>query len=384
MKAWISPLNSSTTQRTEMTASKARFAFFLPGLYEGGAERIILNLSGGIAAKGYPVDLVLARAEGPYMPQIPKYVRLVDLKAERVRSSVPALVAYLRSERPTALLSGLFTNIIALWARRLSGIRQRVVITEHNTLSAVVSNQHDMRWQWYPKLAGWFYPWADEIIAVSKAIAEDLARSTTIRRERIQVVYNPVINSELARKSKEPVQHNWFRAGEPPVILAAGRLTKQKGFDVLIQAFALMRQKRRARLLIVGEGQLRAELEALVDELGLRQDVCLAGFVQNPYPYLAHASLFALSSRWEGLPTVLIEALYLGTPIVATDCTGGTREILNDGEYGRLVPVDSPGALADAMSLSLDTRPPEPPKESWLPYDSDFVVSRYLDLLLGA
>ncbi len=367
-----------------MTASKARFAFFLPGLYEGGAERIILNLSGGIAAKGYPVDLVLARAEGPYMPQVPKYVRLVDLKAERVRSSVPALVSYLRSERPTALLSGLFTNIIALWARRLSGIRQRVVITEHNTLSAVVSNQHDMRWQWYPKLAGWFYPWADEIIAVSKAIADDLARSTTIPRNRIQVIYNPVINSELARKSKDPVQHNWFRVGEPPVILAVGRLTKQKGFDVLIQAFALMRQTRRARLLILGEGQLRAELEALVDELGLKQDVCLAGFVQNPYPFMAHASLFALSSRWEGLPTVLIEALYLGTPIVATDCTGGTREILNDGEYGRLVPVDAPGALAEAMSLSLDSRPPQPPKESWLPYDSDYVVSRYLDLLLGA
>ena len=367
-----------------MSTSKERLALFLPGLYEGGAERIILNLAKGIAAQGHAVDLVLARAEGPYMGQIPDSVRLVDLKAARVLSSVPALIRYIKREQPTAMLSALFTNIIALWARRLAGSPTRVVISEHNTLSSVVGNQNDLRWQWYPRLAGWCYPWADRIVAVSKGIADDLAETTTIPRDRIQVIYNPVITSDLREKSEEALDHPWFRTGEPPVILAVGRLTAQKAFDVLIRAFACVRKKRPARLLVLGEGELRPRLQALIRDLGLEQDVSLAGFVQNPYPYMAHASVLALSSRWEGLPTVLIEALYLGTPIVATDCAKGTREILMDGHYGRLVPVDAPGALADAIEASLDTRSTQPPSESWQPYESDFVVDRYLSLLLGA
>lgn len=367
----------------EMNTSKERLAFFLPGLYEGGAERVILNLAGSIASRGYPVDLVLARAEGPYMPQVPDNVRLVDLKAPRVLSSVPALAHYLRQERPAALLSAMFANLIALWARHLSGIRQRVVITEHNTLSSVVRNQVDVRWQWYPRLAGWFYPSADRIVAVSKAIADDLARSTKLSRQRIQVVYNPVVTADLRAKSQEPVQHAWFQGEEPPVIVAVGRLTTQKGFDVLIRAFSLIRQKRQARLLILGEGELRPHLDALVGELGLEQDVSLPGFVQNPYPYMVHARLLVQPSRWEGLPTVLIEALYLGTAIIAADCPGGTREILADGKYGQLVPVDSPTDLAHAMACSLDLPAAQSPKDSWHPFDADFVADRYLELLLG-
>jgi glycosyltransferase involved in cell wall biosynthesis len=367
-----------------MSTSKPRVALFLPGLYEGGAERIVLNLADGIAARGYPVDLVLARAEGPYMPQVPRSVRLVDLEAPRVLGSVPALVKYLRCERPAALLSAMFANVIALWARRLSGLPQRVVISEHNTLSSVVRNQTDVRWQWYPRLAGWFYPWADGIVAVSRAIADDLARNTDLPRAQIQVIYNPVVTPDLLCKSHEPLEHAWFQQEEPPVIVAVGRLTTQKAFDVLIRAFSQVRQKRQARLLILGEGELRPYLEALVKELGLDEDVSLPGFVQNPYPYMARACLFVQSSRWEGLPTVLIEALYLGTPIVATDCPGGTREILADGKYGKLATVDSPTDLAKAIAGSLDAHVPPLSKESWYPYDSNFVVDRYLKLLLGA
>ena len=364
-----------------MSTIKPRLAFFLPGLYDGGAERVVLNLASGIAAKGYPVDLVLARAEGPYLPQVPERVRVVDLKARRVLSSGPALAAYARRERPAALLSALFANIVALWARRMAGFPKRLLISEHNTLSSVVHNQRDLRWKIYPRIAGWFYPWADDIIAVSKAIADDLARTTTISRERIQVVYNPVVTPELLRKANEPLRHAWFGPGEPPVIVGLGRFTTQKGFDVLIRAFSLLRQHRSARLLILGEGALRTELQALVHELGLEADVSLPGFVQNPYPYVKQASLLVQPSRWEGLPTVLIEALYLGTPIVATDCPGGTREILMNGKYGRIVPTDAPDALAAAMEETLENCT-LPPPESWRPYESEFVVDRYLKLLL--
>ncbi len=366
-----------------MNIMKERLAFFLPGLYEGGAERVILNLVEGISTRGYPVDLILARAEGPYMVQVPDSVRVVDLKASRVMNSIPALVHYLHQERPAALLSALFANVIALVSRRMSGVPVRLVISEHNILSSVTQNQADLRWQFYPQLARWFYPWADGIIAVSNSVADDLVNTTTISRDRIRVVYNPVVNSMLGEKSMTKMDHPWFRLGEPPVIVSVGRLTTQKAFDVLIQAFTQLRQKHAARLLILGEGEDRPMLESLVRQLGCEQDVCLMGFVQNPYPYMARASLLALSSRWEGLPTVLIEALYLGTPVVATDCPGGSREILKNGEYGQLVPVNQPSVLADAMATCLIGGTHRPPRESWEPYGLDFAMDQYLNLLLG-
>jgi glycosyltransferase involved in cell wall biosynthesis len=365
-----------------MLTSKNRIAFFLPGLYEGGAERVILNLAKGVAERGYRVDLVLARAEGPYMSQIPQSVRLIDLNAIRVLTSIPSLIHYLRSEQPTTMLSALFANVIALMSRRLSGVPRRLVISEHNTLSSVTCHQPDLRWQLYPKLAGWLYPGADEIIAVSNGVAEDLAQTTTVPRHRIQVVYNPVVTPELSDKSKVTLDHPWFTPGAPPVIIAVGRLVPQKAFDVLIRAFSQVRKKRSVRLLILGEGEERPMLESLIKQLGLELDISMLGFVQNPYPYMAHAALFVLPSRWEGLPTVLIEALYLGIPIVATDCPGGSREILKNGAYGQLVPVDSDQILANAIDTSLNSQFPCPPRESWAPYTSEFVVDSYLKLLL--
>jgi glycosyltransferase involved in cell wall biosynthesis len=367
-----------------LNTTKERLALFLPGLYEGGTERIILNLAKGIASRGYAVDLVLARAEGAYMPQIPDTVRLIDLKAPRVLGSVPALVNYLQRERPKALLSAMFANVIALWARRLCSIPGRLVITEHNTLSSVVKNTNDFRWKLYPKMAGWFYPWADNIIAVSNYVAEDLTQVAKIPHNLIQVIYNPIVTQDLLEKSKASFEHPWFKDGETsPVVVAVGRLTDQKAFDVLIRAFSFVRKTRPVRLLILGEGENRPALQSLIKNLGLEQDVNLMGFVQNPYPYISHASLFVLPSRWEGLPTVLVEALYLDTPIIATDCPGGSREILKDGQYGRLVPVDEPLLLAEAIEESMDDHRSCPPKESWTPFTLEFAMDRYINILLG-
>lgn len=367
-----------------MKTSKERVAIFLPGLYEGGAERVMLNLAKEISARGYAVDLVLARAEGAYMDQVPGSVRLIDLKASRVITSTPTLIRYLRRERPAALLSSMFANLIALWARRLCGLPHRLVITEHNTLASVILNKKDWRWQLYPRLAGWFYPWADVIVAVSAGVANDLTRAAGLSRKLIQVVYNPVITPDLQKKAAARLEHPWFGEGRPPVILGIGRLTDQKAFDLLIHTFAQVRNNRPARLLILGEGEERPVLESLISRLGLEQDVRLMGFVQNPYPYLAQADLFVLPSRWEGLPTVLVEALYVGVPIVATDCPGGSREILKDGQYGKLVPVDSPILLTQAIEEALDHHNARPPGESWEPFQSDLVTDRYIKLLFGA
>lgn len=367
-----------------MNPSQERLAIFLPGLYEGGAERVMLNLAREISARGHPVDLVLARAEGPYMDQVPESVRLVDLKASRVAASTPALVRYLRREQPAALLSAMFANLIALWAKRLCGLPRRLVITEHNTLVSVVRNKQDLRWQAYPRLAGWFYPWADAIVAVSEGVANDLVQAAGLPRGSIQVVYNPIITDELKRKAAARLEHPWFEVGQPPVILGIGRLTEQKAFDLLLHAFSRVHASRPVRLVVLGEGEDRPVLESLAMRLGVEQDVSWMGFVQNPYPYLASTALFVLPSRWEGLPTVLVEALYTGTPIVATDCPGGSKEILKNGRYGKLVPVDSLDLLARAMENTLDDGGAHPPRESWEPFQSDLVTERYMDLLFGA
>ena len=309
-----------------------RLAIFLPGSYDGGAERTMVNLAEGLAGRGYAVDLVLAEAAGPYLAEVPSSVRLVVLNARQLRSSrtlacLPAFVRYLRRERPEALLSTLnYANIVALWARRLAGIPWRMVINEQNTVSAEIEGLPAWRRWLLPGLLKSFYPWADSVVAVSTGVADDLARVAGLERERVQVIYNPVVTPKVRRRAQEPLEHAWFAAGQPPVVLAVGRLTAQKDFPTLIRAFAQVRETSSMRLMILGDGDDRPALEALVRRLRLEQDVSLPGFVANPYAYMARSSLFVLSSRWEGLPTVLIEALYCGIPVVATDCPSGPRE----------------------------------------------------------
>jgi glycosyltransferase involved in cell wall biosynthesis len=368
--------------RPDVSAQR-KVALFLPALYGGGAERVVLQLAGGIASRGIAVSLVLARQEGPYLAEIPESVQTVNLKTSRDRQALPALVRHLRKERPSALLSGLHTNLIALWARRLARVSTRVIVVEHNTLSSRVRDDpSDIRMRWMPRLIRWFYPWADGIVAVSHGVADDLARETKIPRNRIRVIYNPTVIPELSEKAKAPLEHPWFQPGQPPVVLGAGRLTRQKDFPTLIKAFAQARKTYPSRLLILGEGEERPALETLVRDLGLQEEVQLPGFVNNPYPYMARAYLFVLSSRWEGLPGVLIEAMFCGTRLIATDCPSGPREILQNGRYGMLVPVGDADVLGQAIETALRGELQPPPPESWQPFELKRVTEEYLDILL--
>lgn len=361
-----------------------RLAIFLHGFYEGGAERTILNLADEMAGLGYSVDLVAARAVGPFLSQISDRVRLVDLNASRVLFSLPALVRYIRSEDPAALLSGIdYTNIMAVLARRIAGRKNRLVIVEHNTLSQRIQGLPTLYRTLLPGLMKAVYPGADTVVAVSQGVADDLAATTGLRRSRIQIIYNPVITQDLREKAQKPLEHPWFQDGQPPVLVAVGRLTAQKDYPNLLQAFALVHQSRRVRLVILGEGEERQALEKMIQELGLAEDVSLPGFVDNPYPYMVHAAVYVLSSRWEGLPTVLIEALYCGTPIVSTDCPSGPREILKDGLFGRLAPVGNSEMLAAAIQDALDCRMPALPAESWQPYTAEKTLEQYERALFG-
>jgi glycosyltransferase involved in cell wall biosynthesis len=367
-----------------MVNPERRIAIFMPSLSGGGAERAMLNLAHGLAEGGCAVDLVLAQAKGTYLSEVNDSVRIVDLAASRVLTSLPALARYLRNERPVALLSALdYANVVALWARRLAGIPGRVVVNEQNTISHSARNSARRRQRMVPHLVKRFYPWADYVIGNSQGVADDLSRVTGLPRGRIKILYNPVVTPELREKVRASPNHPWFEAGQPPVILAVGRLTKQKDFPTLIRAFAQAHQTRPTRLLILGEGPDRPALQALVNQLGLEDVVAMPGFVENPYAYMSRASLYVLSSRWEGLPTVLIEALYCGPPIIATDCPSGPREILGDGQHGLLVPVGEVTVLTQAIEAGLAGKTPRPTKESWHPYTLEAVVDQYLGLLLN-
>jgi len=338
-----------------MKYQRERIALFLPSLHGGGAERVMVNLARGFAEQGFKVDLVLAKAEGPYLSEVPKEVRVVDLKAKRVLYSLPGLVHYIRRERPKAMLSTLdHANIIALWARKISRVPFRLVIREANTAGMSKKDATTLRGKLMPSIMRYFYPWADGIVAVSKGVSEDLIKIIGVPAGKVKVIYNPAVTPEMFIKAEETLDHPWFTPGEPPVILGVGRLTAQKDFSTLICAFALVRKERPARLMILGEGEKREELEGLVRETGLDAEVDLPGFVDNPYNYMKRSKVFVLSSQWEGLPNVLIQALAIGTPVVSTDCPSGPAEILEGGKWGRLVPVGNADGLATAVMVSMN------------------------------
>lgn len=353
-------------------------AFFLPSVRGGGAQRVIVNLVQGIVQRGEPVDLVLAVADGVFLDQLPPQVRVVDLRAGRLVGSLVPLIRYLRRERPRVLISSMsHANIVALWAARLAGRGTPVMVTVHNTMSESSGSSGGMEL----RLLRRFYPWATWIVAVSRGAADDLARTTGLPRSRIEVVYNPVITPAILAQARTLPEHPWFQPGGPPVILGVGRLTRQKDFFTLVRAFAELRRRRCARLIILGEGEDRPALEALVAELGVGDSVSLPGFRDNAAAYMARSALFVLSSAWEGLPTVLIEALAAGTRVVSTDCPSGPREILQEGRLGALVPVGDASALAGAMEHGLGRTDPPLPPEALTAFTLDAAVDHYLRLI---
>jgi glycosyltransferase involved in cell wall biosynthesis len=204
-----------------------------------------------------------------------------------------------------------------------------------------------------PLAARLLYPWADGIVSVSQGVAEDLAKVTKLPKKRINLIYNPVITPELFVKAREKLNHPWFQPGEPPVILAVGRLHLQKDYPTLLRAFLRVRQLRRCRLVILGEGPEKDNLSNLINELGLQADVAMLGFVDNPYAYMKSSAAFVLSSAWEGFGNVIAEALAVGTPVVSTNCESGPAEILANGKYGELTPVGDAKAMTEAIDRVL-------------------------------
>jgi glycosyltransferase involved in cell wall biosynthesis len=365
----------------DRAALKGRLlVIYVPDLSGGGLERLQLDLAPLFIAAGLEVTFLLGTARGTLVTQVPAEARVVSLNVARQLSSLLPIVRYLRRARPDILLVHTeHPAILSLWARLIARTATRVIVCQHNTLSAQSRRTH---WQFriLPVLFRLFLGWADRIVAVSTGVADDLLTSCGVPRERIDVIYNGVVGGDFARKCAAPVDHPWFGAGVP-VIVAAGRLVEQKDFATLITAFATVARERDVRLVILGDGPLRSSLTQLAQSLGIAERIDMPGFRTNPLPYLREAALVVLSSRFEGFGMVLAEALACGTPVVSTDCPHGPAEILDYGRYGRLTPVGDRAALAQAMVDTLDA---PPPRETMKSRGNAFTVrgsaERYLDL----
>ncbi|MCA9073542.1 MAG: glycosyltransferase [Planctomycetaceae bacterium] len=334
--------------------SRNPITILVPSLGVGGAIRTAIHLAAGIADRGYCVDLVSMRNLDALSGEVPDSVRLVQFGASRVRWSLPSLVSYVKTEQPRSVIAiSTVANLMALAAIRLARTSTPLLVTEHNHLSSKAISRELWTNRLSPWLARLTYSGADAIAAVSDGVADDLADITRIARERIQVIYNPTYSPQYEFQARMPLVDDWFVPEAPPVILAAGRLHPQKDFPTLLRAFREFRSTRNARLVILGEGPERGHLEHVIHQLELNSDVRLPGFDPNPFRYMSRARMFVLSSRWEGLPGVLIQAMSVGCPVVSTDCPSGASEILHKGELGRLVPVGDHRSLANAMEAEI-------------------------------
>lgn len=362
-----------------MPAGDRRIAIYTASLRTGGVERFAINLSAELVGRGYPVDLVLASAEGPLLKQVHHAVRMVDLGSRRVLMSLPGLVRYLRRESPSALLTlQTHCNIAGIIATTLVSEPPRLIVSEHNTLARRMDSALDKE-ALLLRLASRLYHKAQAVVAVSNGVAGELRRLTHLTDREIVTIYNPVVGDDLTSSADSPLDHPWFVPGAPPVVLNVGRLVPQKDQATLLRAFAKLRQRRAARLMILGEGQERRDLEKLVERLGIQADVSMPGFDSNPYRYMRRCQVFVLSSAWEGLGNALIEAMACGAPVVSTDCPSGPAEILEHGQYGPLVPPGDDAALAIAIEQVLEN---PLPREALNRRAAEFSTARSADAYL--
>jgi glycosyltransferase involved in cell wall biosynthesis len=360
-----------------------RVALFHPCLIHGGIQRVFVNLARGFLEHGLAVDMVQATPEGDFRDQVPTGVRLVDLNASRALTSVTPLMRYLRRERPQVMISGAIqTNVAAVWARKLAHVSTRLILTEHNIVSVITNDAPMLRTRMTPFFVRRFYPWADGLIAVSQGAADDLCLVMGIPADRVYVIYNPIVGPELWERAAEPLVDASFAADPRPAILAVGRLHYHKDYPTLLRAFGTVRRKIDARLVFLGDGEERANLAAMTRQLALESGVIFLGNVSNPLPYMKRAAVLALSSTVESLGNVLVEAMAVGLPVVATDCPTGPRDILCNGTYGTLVPVGDSLALARALVAVLEsgTRPAIP-DEALARFRYDHVIRRYLAVM---
>lgn len=330
---------------------KRKLAIVIPSLRGGGAERVMLNIISHLNREEFNIRLIVIKKEGPYEKKLPSDIDVVDLNSNRVRYSIFKLIKELNKFKPDVILSTLgHLNLVLLSIRAFLKSKPKIIVREANTPSKSLTKLPKLKRKIFIYLYGKLYPTSDVVIAQCKEMKKDIINSFGVPDNKIIYIYNPIDLKSITEESTEfnPYDKNFIN------IVSVGRLTYQKGFDILIKAFQkVVLEVPNARLSILGDGELSEELTQLIKELRLEDSVKIVGFKDNPYPYYKYASLYVLSSRWEGFPNTLLEALACGTNVVATDCKSGPREIIGDNEYGYLARVEDVQDLSDKIIISL-------------------------------
>ena len=360
------------------SATEKRIACFLPDMGGGGAERVMLASIRDLVRRGHAVDLLLMEAEGELLGLLPPQVRVIDLKVRRIRDAVMPLRRYLRREKPDAFHAQMWPmTVVAVIAHRLASSRARLMISDQSALSPHMKGALQLRaLKWSTRL---FYPRADVRVMCAGDAADDLVALAGLARSSFETITNPIDPpAELATNPR--VEALW--GGADGRIINCGSLKHQKNQANLLRAFAQTRSRPGSKLMILGEGLLRGELEALARELGIAGRVIMPGFDVDPWPYLASADMFVLSSDYEGFPLVLAEAMYAGLRLVSTDCPSGPRELTDGGRFGQLVPCRDAEALAQAIDRSWDLpHDPQGQRERAIATAGPTQIARYSDLL---
>ncbi len=332
-----------------------KIAFFISGLRPGGIGRVIANLSSGFVERGIQVDILVTRNIEAYYEDIHPDVNLINLKTGRVIKSMIPLVSYLKQNQPYTFISANdYVNLVAIWAWKLSGVSAKMVATVHVDRTNI-KIPRTFKNRLFRFLVCKTYTKAEHIVAVSSGVAENVSKLFEVPLHVVKVINNPIFDDRIAIKAKERYAHEWLINKKCPVIIAVGRLTRQKDFPTLMRAFKNLLVHRSAKLIILGDGEEKADLLCLSARLGLEDALHFAGFVDNPYSYISRADVLAVSSIYEGFGNVIVEAMALGTTVVSTDCPSGPAEILGNGKYGYLVPVGNSDTMAEAISKAIDT-----------------------------
>lgn len=370
-----------------------KIAIWLYRLGGGGAERVIVDLAASFERAGHDVSLLVHTNDNPYAVALGGGVRLVSLENALSRRLRPrtlfclwGLIAFLKKEKPDIVFTtGAAHSVILLLARALLRIDTRVVIRETNTIGAQAGKNAGIIENVMFFLARRLYPLADRIVAPSSGILKDMEERIPEVRGKACVIYNPIDATEIRKQAEQPMEDE--NLSGVPFILGVGRLVPQKGFYTLIRACAPLCRERGIHLALLGEGPERENLAALAGDLGMAQYLHMPGFVVNPFAFMARARLFVLSSRFEGLPNALLQAIAAGCPVVATDCPSGPDEILDGGKLAPLVPVDDVEALRRAIANALEQgRPADYALWDRIghAYDRERITARYLDVFRSA
>jgi glycosyltransferase involved in cell wall biosynthesis len=348
-----------------MGSSKRLRVCFYPGALKlGGVGKLTINMANYMANEGYDINFFLTNLEGDYVNQIPKNIKVFEGKGGALKS-IFAFIKYLLKRKPDAIISSRdYLNFICIICVKIFSPKTTIISSIHVDYSGMPTRKKNFFESLLILLYAHAYKRSDHIVAVSKGVANDFTRRFNISGEKLKIIYNATYDSELYVVNK-PILFNNFFDENKKIIISVGRLTHQKNFDMLIKAFSLVRKKVDCKLLILGEGELRNDLEGLVNRLNLENCVLMPGFVHNPIDYIKKSNVFVMSSLYEGFGNVIVEAMGTGISIVSTNCPSGPSEILENGLYGKLVQIDDIQGMCNSIIESLDN-----------PFDKHSIISR--------